>query len=144
MMMRNFILALLVQVLAAGGAFAQHKDVTEIRGILVSQTANWNKGDLDAFMEGYWHSDSLMFVGKSGITYGYARTLEHYKRDYDSPEKMGQLSFDILRVDRLSADYYFVIGKWFLKRNAGDVGGIYTLLFRKIGGRWWIVADHSS
>jgi ketosteroid isomerase-like protein len=123
---------------------AQSGDEAQIRQILSSQTASWNKGDLDEFMQGYWHSDSLMFIGKNGITWGYANALANYKKNYSNADQMGQLSFELLKFDRISEDHYFVIGKWFLKRKAGDIGGIYSLLFKKIGGRWWIVADHSS
>jgi ketosteroid isomerase-like protein len=95
-------------------------------------------------MQGYWNNDSLVFVGKNGPTYGYTATLERYKKSYSDAAKMGQLHFDILQVKQLSADYYFVLGKWALTRTAGDVSGSFTLLFRKIKGEWKIVADHSS
>jgi len=123
---------------------AQSGDETAIRRILADQTASWNKGDLDDFMKGYWNNDSLTFIGQSGITYGYSTTLNNYRKHYDSPDKMGELSFTLLRLEKISSDRYFVIGKWQLKRKAGDVGGYYTLLFRKIDGRWLIVVDHSS
>ncbi|MBN8853081.1 MAG: DUF4440 domain-containing protein [Sphingobacteriales bacterium 50-39] len=125
-------------------SFAQSGDEAAIRQILAEQTAAWNKGDLDDFMKGYWHNDSLVFIGQSGVTYGYTNALDNYKKNYNTPDKMGQLFFTLLKVQRVSADHYFVIGKWFLKRQAGDVGGVYSLLFRKIGGHWWIIADHSS
>ena len=128
----------------ASAAFSQSADETEVRNILNNQTASWNKGNIDDFMKGYWHNDSLAFIGKSGITYGYTNTLNNYKKNYDSPEKMGKLFFTLLRVKRLSPEYYFVTGKWFLKRSVGDVGGMYTLLFRKINGHWFIITDHSS
>jgi len=121
-----------------------NKDEKEIMDLLNRQTISWNKGNLDEFMSGYWKNDSLMFVGKSGITYGYANTLNNYKKNYDSQEKMGKLFFEILKIKKLAPDYYWVLGKWFLKRSVGDVGGHYTLLFRKIDGKWMIVADHSS
>lgn len=124
--------------------FAQDKDKDQILAILDRQTKDWNAGNIDAFMVGYWNSDSLMFIGSSGITYGYRKTLENYKKGYGDTAKMGKLSFDIIQVRRLSPEYYFVVGKWFLKRSVGDVGGHYTLLFRKIKGQWVIVADHSS
>lgn len=125
-------------------SYAQNPDEKQILAILDRQTISWNKGDIDEFMSGYWNNDSLTFVGKSGLTYGYANTLKKYKTNYDSPEKMGKLSFTILQVKKLSPDYYFVIGKWSLQRIIGDVGGHYTLLFRKIKGQWKIINDHSS
>lgn len=125
-------------------AAAQHSDEKEIIGLLNRQTQAWNKGNLEEFMSGYWNNDSLMFVGKNGVTYGYANTLNNYKKNYNSPEKMGRLFFEIIKVKRLSPEYYWVLGKYFLKRSVGDAGGQYTLLLKKINGRWMIIADHSS
>jgi ketosteroid isomerase-like protein len=142
--MRRTSLIFSLLLLLSAPAFAQSRDESAIRQILADQTTAWNKGDLDSFMKGYWNSDSLTFIGQSGITYGYTATLNNYKKHYDSPDKMGELGFALLKLERLSADYYFVVGKWHLKRKAGDVGGVYTLLFRKIAGRWVIVSDHSS
>jgi hypothetical protein len=124
--------------------YAQDKDKEAILQILDNQTKAWNNGDVENFMVGYWNNDSLMYVGKGGITYGYQPTLANYRKNYGSKEKMGQLTFSILHVKRLSPEYYQVVGKWFLKRTIGDVGGHYTLLFRKIRGEWVIISDHSS
>lgn len=125
-------------------AFAQSKDEQAIRAILAEQTAAWNRGSIDDFMKGYWKSDSLMFIGQNGVTYGYQNTLDNYKKNYSNADKMGTLTFDLITVKRLSHEYYFVVGKWHLKRNAGDVGGHYDLVFRKINGQWVIISDHSS
>lgn len=123
---------------------AQNSDEKAILNLLRSQTEEWNKGNIDEFMKGYWNNDSLMFIGKGGVTYGYTNTLINYKKNYSNTDQMGKLSFEFLKVKKISADYYWVLGKWFLKRTVGDVGGHYTLLFRKINGKWLIVADHSS
>lgn len=123
---------------------AQSSDETIIRGMLAMQTQEWNKGNIESFMQGYWKSDSLLFVGKSGPNYGFRKTLENYKKGYPDTAAMGKLSFDILQVTRLSPDYFFVLGKWMLQRSIGNLSGHYTLLFRKIKGEWKIVVDHSS
>jgi ketosteroid isomerase-like protein len=125
-------------------SFSQDKDADAIRQVLSVQTDAWNRGNIDEFMKGYWKSDSLKFIGQSGVTYGYDATLARYKRNYSDTAQMGKLSFDILEVKKLSPQYYFVLGKWFLTRSVGDIGGLYTLLFRKINGRWVIVVDHTS
>jgi ketosteroid isomerase-like protein len=124
---------------------AQSKDEKQILAILENQTNAWNKADVESFMNGYWQNDSLMFIGKSGITYGYAQTLANYKKNYPDKDAMGILKFNLIKVTKLSGDAYYVIGKWHLTREKnGDIGGHYTLLFRKIKGKWVIVADHSS
>ena len=86
----------------------------------------------------------MMFIGKSGVTYGYDNTLNNYRKNYSDTAQMGKLTFDILKVQRLSPEYFFVLGKWHLKRTIGDLHGHYTLMFRKINGKWVIVSDHSS
>lgn len=115
-----------------------------IRAVMQDQEAAWNRGDLEAFMAGYWHSDSLKFIGSRGLTYGWQATLDNYKKGYPDRAAMGKLTFTILTVDILSKKSAFVIGKWHLARQAGDLSGHYTLLWKKIGGKWVIVADHSS
>lgn len=140
--MRAHLLAVCLLLTIYSGA--QSADETAIRQLLDQQTAAWNRGDIDQFMNGYWENDSLMFIGKSGVTYGWQNTLKNYKRGYPDTAVMGKLRFELITVKRLSDEYYFVVGKWFLKRSIGDVGGHYNLLFRKINGNWVIIADHSS
>lgn len=123
---------------------AQSSEEQTIRNTLERQTNDWNRGDIDAFMKGYWQSDSLMFIGQSGVTYGYDRTLNNYKKNYPDAARMGKLKFNILEVRKLSSDHYFVLGKWMLTRTVGDISGHYTLMFKKIKGEWVIIADHSS
>jgi ketosteroid isomerase-like protein len=143
--MTRTTLTALFLCLITGAALAQPaKDEAAIRRLMANQVDAWNKGNIDEFMKGYWRDDSLVFIGKAGPSYGYRQALANYKKNYSSADQMGKLFFDLLRVKKLSADYYFVIGKWFLKRKAGDIGGIYTLLFRKINGQWRIVVDHTS
>ncbi len=109
-----------------------------------AQEVAWNKGDLEGFMQGYLHSDSLCFIGSRGLTRGWDQTLANYKKGYATREAMGTLTFTIISVDQLSKKSAFVIGKWHLKREKDELSGHYTLLWKKIKGKWVIVADHSS
>ena len=145
------ILTLFTVILFTGNALsAQSKparpsaDETAIRSSLEEQRLAWNTGKLEPFMDTYWKNDSLMFIGKSGVTYGWQNTLDNYKKGYPDTAAMGKLKFDILEVKRLSEMYFFVVGKWHLTRSIGNVGGHFTLLFRKVKNKWVIIADHSS
>ena len=138
------IFSFLLYLFLLNYANAQTKDELAIRNILTQQTIAWNGGDIENFMQPYWHSDSLMFIGKSGITYGWQKTLENYKKNYPDAGAMGKLDFTILQTKKLSVMYFSVIGKWHLTRTAGDIGGYFTLLFKKIKNVWVIVQDHSS
>ncbi len=120
------------------------QDRTAILKVLEEQRQGWNKGDMDAYMQGYWKSDSLLFVGKSGPTYGWQKTLDNYKKGYPDKSAMGFLTFGIKKVEFLSKDRAFVLGSWNLKREKDEPKGYFTLLLRKINGQWKVVADHSS
>ena len=149
--MRSFIVLIAVSILTVSFINAPSKiifspanEIEEIKKLLDRQKQDWNRGDVNAFMVGYWESDSLMFVGKSGVTYGYKNTLANYKKNYPDTTVMGKLSFTYIDFKKLSDEYYQVTGKYYLTRSIGDASGHYTLLLRKMNGRWVIVYDHSS
>lgn len=142
--MQKIVSLLLLASLSLVRVSAQSADEKAILKILDDQTLYWNKGDLDNFVTGYWNNDSLMFIGSSGVIYGYQNTLSRYKKSYSDTSKMGKLRFEVIHLKKLSPKYYFVVGKWFLKRSIGDAGGHFSLLIRKINGQWKIAADHSS
>jgi len=114
--------------------------------VLTTQTAAWNRGDLPGFMAGYWASDSLVFIGRKGPTYGWQNTLAGYQKSFPSAAAMGQLDFSGLRVASLGPEAAQVVGHWHLARPVaeGDVQGWFLLIFRKINGRWLVVADHTN
>ena len=124
--------------------YSQSKDEQAVRDLLARQSSFWNKGDIENFMKGYWDNDSLMFVGKSGVTYRYKSTLENYKKGYPDRSAMGELNFTLIKIEKLSPEYIFLVGKWHLKRTIGDVQGHFNLLFKKINNDWVIIVDHSS
>ncbi|MEY4382013.1 MAG: hypothetical protein RJA92_1393, partial [Bacteroidota bacterium] len=129
---------------AQKNTYPNSKDEIAIRALLAAQTNAWNNGDLAHFMEGYLPSDSLLFVGKSGPTYGFNNTLNNYKKGYPDTASMGKLTFTLLSLQPIEKIHYRVLGKWELKRSKGDVSGYFTLLLKKIKGKWFVIQDHSS
>lgn len=126
-------------------SFTQSKnDILEVKEAMQKQELAWNKANIEGFMAYYWKSDSLKFIGSKGITYGWQKTLDNYKKNYPNQDAMGVLTFENNTIEQLSPTKIFVIGKWALKRKNGDVGGHYTLLWKKIDGKWVIVVDHTS
>lgn len=116
----------------------------EIRSVLQAQAAAWNRGDLEGYMRaGYAMDDFLLFLGKSGATYGFDSTLARYRRGYKNAAEMGKLHFDILRIQLLSKDAAYVAGKWFLQKEKPSQGAFLIILQKGKKG-WRIVADHSS
>ncbi len=121
------------------------KAINEVKALLHQQSEDWNKGNLEAFMQGYWKSDKLQFIGSRGVTYGWQQTLDNYKKGYPDKATMGQLSFDLIDVTRQSRNVVSVTGKFMLAREKmDDASGHFLLIVKKIKGKWLIIADHTS
>jgi len=116
----------------------------DIEAVLTKQAAAWNRGDIDEFVEHYWKSDELTFSSGGQTTRGWTRTKENYQRRYPTREQMGQLKFSQLEITPLGPSAALVLGRWQLAREPSPVGGNFTLIFRRLDGRWVIIHDHTS
>jgi ketosteroid isomerase-like protein len=124
--------------------FSYAQDRQAIVKLMTDQQTAWSNGDIEGFMQGYWKSDSLMFIGKRGPAYGWQTTLNNYKKTYPDKAAMGKLTFRIDKVELLGKQNAFVMGAWSLAREKDNPGGYFTLWFKKIKGVWKIVCDHTS
>jgi len=120
------------------------KSIAAIRAVLDAQAVAWNRGDVEAYMDGYARSPDTVFVSGDRVTRGWQTVLERYKKAYDSREKMGTLTFSDLEITVLSKDAAIVLGRWHLQRSKDEPHGRFTLLFRKTDAGWKIVHDHTS
>lgn len=136
-------LLFVIFILNLSGCIDQPDIQWDIHQTMIQQATAWNNKDIVGFMEPYWHSDSMRFMGKSGVTKGWQSTLERYKKNY-APNQMGILSFDELHFDVLSSESAWVDGKWTLFRTSDTLSGRFSLLWKRLNGKWQIVADHSS
>ncbi|HKN75715.1 MAG TPA: nuclear transport factor 2 family protein [Candidatus Acidoferrum sp.] len=125
-------------------ADARGADKAAISAVLNAQQAAWNRGDVDAFLVGYWHSPDLTFSGSSGISRGWDGVMARYKKNYPDRASMGQLDFSELEFRFLGPDAALVLGRWHLKRDKGDVGGVFSLVWQRFPDGWKIIHDHTS
>jgi beta-aspartyl-peptidase (threonine type) len=119
-------------------------DTKAINEVLKAQQAAWNRGDVDAFLDGYWRSPELTFSGSNGVSRGRDGVLARYKKSYPNHAAMGQLEFSDLELRFLGPDAALVLGQWHLKRESGDIGGVFTLVWQKFPDGWKIIHDHTS
>lgn len=125
-------------------ARAEESPRQAILGVLEEQQRAWNRGDVDGFMKGYWNSPELTFAGSSGVTRGWQPVLERYRKNYPDLKAMGQLEFSEVEVRMLGKEAALVLGRWHLKRESDELGGIYTLVFQRFAEGWRIIHDHTS
>jgi ketosteroid isomerase-like protein len=123
---------------------ASSADELAIRDVLATQQAAWNRGDIPTFLQGYRNSPDLTFAGSDGFVRGYDGLLQRYQKSYPTVEAMGQLDFSGLEIRSLGPDAAMVLGRWHLSRPVGDVGGVFTLIFRRFAPGWRIIHDHTS
>ena len=142
----NLVLALFLLFFVVNTGFSQqNKTVSKVEKNLLAQAKHWNTGNINAFMQYYWKSPNLQFVGSRGVTFGWQQTLENYQKSYPDKQAMGQLSFEIIKADQLSRKVILMSGKFMLDRQGLDnLEGHFLLVWKKIKGKWLIIADHTS
>ncbi len=142
--MKASIVYLITIFMVLSGLAQGEKSFEQIKELMKAQENAWNQGDIPAYMQHYWQSDSMLFVSKKGVTHGWQQTLDNYLKSYPDKATMGKLTFDHLSFQYIDNKNMLIIGSWQLIREKGDVGGYFTLLWRKIEGKWKIVIDHTS
>ena len=119
-------------------------DRAAIEAVLNAQQIAWNQGDVDAFLVGYWHSPELTFSGSGGVSRGWDGVLARYRKNYPDRIAMGHLDFSQLEFRFLGPDAALVLGHWHLKRDNGDIGGVFSLVWQRFPEGWKIIHDHTS
>jgi len=137
---------LLISALVATPPLSGKADggAADIRSLLEAQAAAWNRGDVPAFMEGYWKSPKTEFVSSSGVHRGWQAVLDRYRKAYPDHQTMGKLSFSELEITMLCSDAALILGHWELQRAHDHPGGVFTLVARRLPHGWRIVSDHTS
>ena len=143
-MKKLILLFCLITFLNVNAQTTVEDDKKAIQKVLKKQRLAWSDNNLEEFMEGYWKSDSLKFYGSNGITYGWENTLERYQAAYPTKDHTGKLSFKINDISKITEGAYYVLGEYHLKREVGNADGIFMLVFKKINGKWKVIADTSS
>ena len=137
------LLVLLILASCKTSQLTATDDIAVIRSILDQQQKAWSDNDLEGFMEGYWESDELTYFSRGKITKGWQTTLANYKRNYPSKKETGELQFEIANITQINTDAYWVMGSYFLTRDAGDANGTFMIIFKRINGEWKIIGDSS-
>jgi uncharacterized protein (TIGR02246 family) len=146
--MHRLFAAALLSVVALTASAADTPATVAARNVLTVQRDAWNRGDLEAFMQGYWKSDQIRFAGGDSFKYGWQATLKSYQNGYPTAAAMGKLDFDLVEVREISPDVVYVFGTWKLTRanEAPDKAphGLFTLIAERKDGAWVITRDHTS
>lgn len=142
-MKNNYILILILLLFSCNNSNF-NMDVTAIKSVMDKQAECWSKGDIEGYMKGYWESDSLRFLGRSGLTKSWKSTINNYKKSYPNPSAMGMLKFTHISFEPLGDKKMFVVGKWALYREKDTLSGYYSLVWEKFDDGWKVIFDHTN
>ena len=145
----SILIAIALSIIAARSLPSAAKpstpdDQAAILTLLTDQTAAWNRGDIEAFMNGYWNSEQTEFVSAQGISRGWQALLERYRRGYPDRKAMGHLTFSGLEIHVECPNSAYAVGEFHLQRESDNPSGVFTLNFRKFPEGWRIVVDHTT
>lgn len=118
--------------------------ITAVRAVLEAQRVAWNRGDIEGYMDGYERSEDTVFVSGDNLTRGWQTVHDRYKKNYDSREKMGTLTFSDLEITPIANDTAIVLGRWHLQRANDQPHGRFTLILRRTKQGWKVIHDHTS
>ncbi len=138
------IFCILMPAIVSAAPTQTQNATAQIRSVLRAQQDAWNRGDIDAFMNGYARSASTVFVSEDTIRRGWETVRERYRKKYSDRAKMGTLAFSDLDITLLSPDAAVALGRWSLKRANDQPHGRFTLIFKRLPEGWRIVHDHTS
>jgi len=144
--MRTFLFSIVILRCLALPLLATDASPGAIRKVIEAQQAAWNRGDLEAFMTGYWNSPELTFFSGAHESKGWQAAVDRYKKTYQGAgHEMGKLEFANLRIEMLGKEAAFVRGEFHLTMSDGKTPhGLFTLILRKFPEGWRIVHDHSA
>ncbi len=117
-----------------------------VQAVLDRQVSDWNKGDMDGFLSGYWRSPKVVFQSGGERFDGWEAMRDRYRRRYQGTGRaMGRLEFSGLEIEPLGPEAALARGRWRLLMPDGTKpGGLFTVIFRKLPEGWKIVHDHTS
>jgi ketosteroid isomerase-like protein len=141
------LLAIIPLSIAAQSSKVNKRDagiIAGVRAVLDAQRDSWNRGDVEGYMDGYSRSADTVFISGDNVTRGWQTVLDRYKKNYNSREKMGTLTFSDLEITPLGNDTALVLGRWQLQRASDEPHGRFTLILRHTKQGWKIVHDHTS
>ena len=118
-------------------------DTAALIGVMQKSAADWNKGDLTAFMDSY--DDSATMMSRHGLM-NKDTMMVHYRQTYfKAGAPLQKLGFDQFQIIPLTGDYVLLTGRFMLTGgNLPVLSGRYSLVCVHRKNGWKILHDHTS
>lgn len=118
-------------------------DTSGLIAVMQKSAADWNKGDLAAFMDSY--DDSATMMSRHGLI-GKDSMMIHYRLTYfKEGAARQQLTFDQFKITSLAGNYVLLTGRFTLEGNKmPTLSGWFSLVCVHTPKGWKILHDHTS
>jgi len=116
---------------------------SNVGALLEAQLVQWNLGNIDGFMEGYWDSPEMRFVSSKSVIMGHPKLTEMYKKSFPKRDDMGKLKFAVNDKKWMGEEVLSVLGQWEVLTEDTTRSGNFCLFFMEVDEGWRIVEDHT-
>jgi beta-aspartyl-peptidase (threonine type) len=117
----------------------------QITAQLARAAADWNRGDLDAFLSDYAPESTTTFVDGRRSRHGIDFIRRRYESYFAPGASRDSLHFEEIEVRPLSPALALVTARFILQQDhTVTASGPFTLVMERRPAGWRILHDHSS
>src|SRR4051794_21776654 len=129
----------------SGEAPAGKTMAADITSQLDRSAADWNRGDLDAFISDYAPESTTTFVDGRRARHGFDFIRQNYAPRFAPGARRDSLHFEEVEVRPLAPNLALVTARFVLMRDTTvTASGPFTLVMEQRPAGWRILHDHSS
>jgi uncharacterized protein (TIGR02246 family) len=116
----------------------------EVYDQIVRMVDEWNRHDIDGYLDGFVHSDDVVVVVEGETVRGWDLLSKAYHGGYPNPQDMGTVTLDRMQVQMLAPDLAFVLASYTIRFPKKDQFGTDTIIMKKVPEGWREVVSHTS
>ena len=116
----------------------------EIYDQMMKMVDAWNRHDIDAYLDGFLHSDDIVLVVEGETVRGWDLLSKALHSGYPNPQEMGTLTIDRMQVQMLGPDLGFVLIWYTIVFPKKKEYGTDTVIVKKVSEGWREMISHTS
>lgn len=109
-----------------------------IRGLIESQSAAWNRADVDGYLSPYVNSPELSIATGNTAIHGRDQAERQYREQFTAPDALGSLQFENVQIAG-EGDHASATGSWTISRGGESSSTPFTMHLERLGDEWKIV-----
>lgn len=116
----------------------------EVKQSIARLQADWNSGDMEAYLATYWNDPGLSMMTGGTALRGWQAIADLFRATWTTEPAMGDFSALNVAVGVLDDRTAIASGGFQHVFQHETVEGVFTHVWRRFGERWLIVHEHTS